>query len=447
MDNEEETLALIQSIHVLGVPKLYKRAARDLSKLTLEQMGISHHLAKQAINSMHYGEIKDHNHYENLVAYIQRKKVIYENANINWIPQGNRVLDAIKRMKAPNKFSQEDMAHFRRMYPEPNAWHGDVIKLKLAKSYMDQLEQMEAQRYDEDCKKPLVDSDYAKLAPFKAYLELLHRNIRIKVDGHETNSGWCLVLCGKAATYKTTANLIMAQSYGPYHVNTGHQYIERDVLKYDDAARAQIEQLIIEEMAWTSLPHKKTLEDTLCSIKEQLSGAGLNIRLAKNKSSLEGLKMKIKRFFMSYNPDNIIDFETLNKKINSKMEFKRRFYILDFDSLEYANVFAKPKGKWTEDLIPLAAKCIATSEAWRKFNDYLEGIKEIGEFNFEDTNRDLVLGIKREFTEQEELEAQDELKRRIHHEMANGPLADEPEEQDPDIIWIECPEESETEEI
>ncbi|RNA35846.1 hypothetical protein BpHYR1_022686 [Brachionus plicatilis] len=61
-------------------------------------------------------------------------------------------------------------------------------------------------------------------------------------------------------------------------------------------------------MAWTSLPHKKTLDDTLCSIKEQLSGAGLNIRLAKNKSSLESLKMKIKRFFMSYNPDNLIDF-------------------------------------------------------------------------------------------------------------------------------------------
>lgn len=110
---------------------------------------------------------------------------------------------------------------------------------------------MEAQRYDEDCKKPLVDSDYEKLAPFKAYLELL-RNVRVRVDGHETNNGCCLVLCGKAATYKTTANLILAQSYGPYHVWTGHQYIEKDVLKYDNAARAQIEQMVIEKMALTS---------------------------------------------------------------------------------------------------------------------------------------------------------------------------------------------------
>ncbi|RNA24777.1 hypothetical protein BpHYR1_000471 [Brachionus plicatilis] len=99
--------------------------------------------------------------------------------------------------------------------------------------------------------------------------------------------------------------------------------------------------------------------------------------------------MKIKRFFMLYNPYNVIDFETLERKINSKMEFKRRFYVLNFDSLEYANVFGKPKAKWSDDLIPLAAKCVSTSEAWRKFNDYLEGIEEIGTFNFEDAIREM----------------------------------------------------------
>ncbi|RNA41943.1 hypothetical protein BpHYR1_047419 [Brachionus plicatilis] len=145
---------------------------------------------------------------------------------------------------------------------------------------------------------------------------------------------------------------------------------------------------------------------------------------------------------MSYNPDNVIDYETLERKINIKMEFKRRFYILNFDSMEYANVFGKPRGKWEEEFIPLAAKCIATSESWRKFNDYLEGIEEIGQFNFEDANREMVLKIKHEFFEQDEIEAQQEL-RRIHREMAGQPLADEPEEKDPDIVWIECPEEGE----
>ncbi|RNA26199.1 hypothetical protein BpHYR1_039664 [Brachionus plicatilis] len=134
--------------------------------------------------------------------------------------------------------------------------------------------------------------------------------------------------------------------------------------------------------------------------------------------------MKIERFFMSYNPDNAIDFETLERKINSKMEFKRR--------------------KWEDELVPLTAKCIATAEAWRKFNDYLEGIEEIGQFNFEDANRYMVLKIKHESLEQDEIEAQQEL-RRIHREMAGQPLADEPEEKDPDIVCIECPEEGEDE--
>ncbi|RNA30547.1 hypothetical protein BpHYR1_052196 [Brachionus plicatilis] len=60
---------------------------------------------------------------------------------------------------------------------------------------------MEAQSYHEDSKVPLVDSDYEKLAPFKVFLEQL-RNITVKVDGHETNSGRYLVLCGKSVTYK-----------------------------------------------------------------------------------------------------------------------------------------------------------------------------------------------------------------------------------------------------
>ncbi len=49
-------------------------------------------------------------------------------------------------MKQPKKFSDDDMSHFRRMYPEPNDWHKDVVALKLTKTYVDQLEQMEAQR-------------------------------------------------------------------------------------------------------------------------------------------------------------------------------------------------------------------------------------------------------------------------------------------------------------
>ncbi|RNA00763.1 hypothetical protein BpHYR1_024819 [Brachionus plicatilis] len=55
---------------------------------------------------------------------------------------------------------------------------------------------------------------------------------------------------------------------------------------------------------------------------------------------------------MSYNPDYVIDFE-----VNSKMEFKRHFYMFNFDSIEYGNVFGKPKAPWNDNLILLAAKC------------------------------------------------------------------------------------------
>ncbi|RMZ94903.1 hypothetical protein BpHYR1_034852 [Brachionus plicatilis] len=73
-------------------------------------------------------------------------------------------------------------------------------------------------------------------------------------------------------------------------------------------------------MVWTSLAHKKTLEDTLCTVKDQLSEAGLNIRLARYKIFLEGMNLRIKRLFMSYNPTDLIAFETLSSKINSKKQ-------------------------------------------------------------------------------------------------------------------------------
>ncbi|RNA30542.1 hypothetical protein BpHYR1_052190 [Brachionus plicatilis] len=118
--------------------------------------------------------------------------------------------------------------------------------------------------------------------------------------------------------------------------------------------------------------------------------------------------MKIKRFFMSYNPDSVKDFETLKK---------------------YVKLIAKPKALWSDHLIPSAAKCISTNIGWRKFQDFLK--RDRG---------------NREFTEQEELEAHDEL-RRIYLEMSGYQPADEHEPpEDDDIIWIECPEERENKE-
>lgn len=61
------------------------------------------------------------------------------------------------------------------------------------------------------------------------------------------------------------------------------------------------------------LPARQTLLKQLCArnLKEQLSGTGINVRLAKNKSSFEDLILKIERFFISFNPDELIDYQTM----------------------------------------------------------------------------------------------------------------------------------------
>ncbi|RNA27056.1 hypothetical protein BpHYR1_026686 [Brachionus plicatilis] len=144
---------------------------------------------------------------------------------------------------------------------------------------------MEAQRVSEDNVKPLTKEE-----------------LKIKVNSHPSNSGYCVIFSGKAGAYKTTICDILAKSFGPYHTWPGSQGVERDILKFDDAALAQIDSKVVEEIQWLSVPKKITLDNTPCSIKEQLSGTGLNIMLAKNKSCLDGITLKIERFFMSFNP-------------------------------------------------------------------------------------------------------------------------------------------------
>ncbi|RNA20289.1 hypothetical protein BpHYR1_031906 [Brachionus plicatilis] len=99
------------------------------------------------------------------------------------------------RTKEPGPF--QELGYDEEEEEAPNSFTsqgGICFKLKFSKTYVDQLEQMEGQRYDEDSHKELVDSDYEKLAPSKGYLELF-RNIIVRVDRHETDSGWCLFLC------------------------------------------------------------------------------------------------------------------------------------------------------------------------------------------------------------------------------------------------------------
>lgn len=166
--------------------------------------------------------------------------------------------------------------------------------------------------------KPLIDFVYT---------------LRKKLIEHPTDSGCCLILCGRAHTFKSTINRILGLSFAPYALWPGSQWVQRDILKYDDAARNGVSTIVVEEMEWVDLQHRKTLESTLNSIKEHLSGDGLDVPLAKNqKVKIEGIKFKMNYCLISMNPGNIVNYEVLNTRINSKEEWKRRFYVIDMDN-------------------------------------------------------------------------------------------------------------------
>lgn len=175
---------------------------------------------------MHFNAIKDEDHYNNIVNYIKRKKLLIENDNILW-RQDNRasILSKIRELKNKPKHTPEEMAEFRRDYPAYNAWKSDAIKLRLSKVFTNHLQSLEDQRLKEDENLPLAKSDLRKLIPFKNFLEFCRE---IKVDAHPRNSGYACILGGKANTYKTTICEILAMSYGPYHVWPGTQFVKKE---------------------------------------------------------------------------------------------------------------------------------------------------------------------------------------------------------------------------
>lgn len=79
---------------------------------------------------------------------------------------------------------------------------------------------------------------------------------------------------------------------------------------------------------------------------------------------MDGLKLKLERFFISYNPDEYTDYQTLSDLIKRKAEFKRRFYLYNIDSIEYANLFQKVNEEWIDEFRTLMAKALSNQIYW-----------------------------------------------------------------------------------
>ena len=92
-------------------------------------------------------------------------------------------------------------------------------------------------------------------------------------------------------------------------------------------------------MQWIDIQHKITLEKTINSIKEQLTGAGLDVRLAKTKSNLtDDVKFKMDYLLISMNETEYVNYRTLASMINSKAEFRRRFVLINMDDPKYSDI-------------------------------------------------------------------------------------------------------------
>lgn len=111
---------------------------------------------------MQQREIKDQSHYNNLVQYIKKKTVIFEDERIEWTSGRKAIFDKTQEIKEITKNSTEVMAHFRAMYTEVDSWKKNFVRLGLAITGI-KLQNMEDQRIKEDRLLPLSKSELKRL--------------------------------------------------------------------------------------------------------------------------------------------------------------------------------------------------------------------------------------------------------------------------------------------
>lgn len=128
------------------------------------------------------------------------------------------------------------MVKFRQEFPTANLWQSEAARPKWKSSIISQAETMEAQRQFEDQNRPLEMEDKHLVKHQKPIVDFLY-SLREKLLNHPTDSGVCLILCGKAHTFKCSINRILGHSFAPFSLWPGSQWVQKDLLKYDSAAR------------------------------------------------------------------------------------------------------------------------------------------------------------------------------------------------------------------
>lgn len=331
---------VIPHYHILGESKVSQRKMRDWSLNNLRAADIRGGLeAKGFFCTARIKNIEGLKHFNNTVEYLKRKNnTIFEDEGVQFGPLQNPVWKILDEADEPTGYSKSDMDEFKKRFPLINSWQSVAAKKKLSKFVINQLEAMEKQRKYEENIREITFEEKHELLPNIPILSHA-KDIRNQLINHDQNSGVCLILCGGALKCKSTINRIIAESFGDYAIWPGSQWIQKDALKFDSAARQGINTIVVEEMQWIDIQHKITLEKTINSIKEQLTGAGLDVRLAKTKSNLtDDLKFKMDYLLISMNETEYVNYRNLASMINSKAEFRRRFVLINMDDPKYSDI-------------------------------------------------------------------------------------------------------------
>lgn len=331
---------MVEHYHIVGETKFSQRKLRDMSLLNLRNADIRGGLeAKNFLLAARVKNIENAKHFHNTVEYLKRKNhTLFEDESVTYGCFQNPIWKILEEAEEPAKFSKEDMAEFRRRFPLINSWKKVAVQKRLSKFAVKQLEEMEQQRKHEENIREITDEEKHLLLPNITILNHA-KDIRTQLINHDQNSGVCLILCGGALMCKSTINRIIAESFGEYAIWPGSQWIQRDPLKFDTAARQGISTIVVEEMQWIDIQHRITLDKTINSIKEQLTGAGLDVRLAKTKSSLQDdIKFKMEYLLISMNETEYVNYGVLSRLIRSKPEYRRRFILINMDDPKYQDI-------------------------------------------------------------------------------------------------------------
>lgn len=371
---------VVPHYHILGEAKVSQRKMRDWSLNNLRAAGVRGGLeAKGFFLTARVKNIENLRHFKNTIEYLKRKNCTFvEDENVVFGPLQNPVWRVLDEAEEPSRHTPEDMAEFKRRFPLINSWKKVAAQKKLSKFAVQQLESMEAQRKFEENIRELSFEEKHELLPNIPILSHA-KNLRAQMINHDQNSGVCLILCGGALMCKSTINRIIASSLGEYAIWPGSQWIQKDPLKFDTAARQGISTIVVEEMQWIDLQHRITLEKTVNSIKEQLTGAGLDVRLAKTKSSLQDdIKFKMEYLLISMNESEYVNYRTLTALINSKPEFRRRFLVVNMDDPKYSDIIHcrnRSDNNWRGNEVQmewLAGKALKNGEAMNELEQLHE---------------------------------------------------------------------------